>query len=228
MPVFWSGAVHDRNSERQRLRAYAFYCGLIWRYAEWHDRIGALRLAEPSLGRPMPVVLRDRLISQDLAMASLDLNAMAAVIDLAKVRRVLEIGAGYGRLSYMFASLYPGIDYVVADIAPALAVAKHYLPAVCAGKFSFVLPRELDAMPEQSFDLIINVSSLDEMPPAVQQRYIARIDRLCGRHLYLSGHYYRRNGQGLDQLNFPASWRLRFNQRHDVFPRWVEKLFSIR
>jgi len=161
----WNEAVTDRNNEAHRLRAYALYVGLIWQYATRHDHLGALQLAEPTLGCPMPVRLRGRLISQDLAMAALDLNAMAGIVPLPEVRRVLEIGAGYGRLAYLFASLFPSVEYTITDISPALAMAKNYLPAVTpSGRFSFVLPHELDAMPDRSFELIINVSSLDEMP----------------------------------------------------------------
>jgi len=228
MPV-WGEAVRDRNSPAQRLRAYAFYCGLIWQYAALHDQIGCLRLAEPSLGRPIPVWLHGRLISQDLANAALDLNAMASVIPLANARRVLEIGAGYGRLAYVFTSLFRDAEYTIADISPALAVSKNYLTAVTnEKKFSFVLPHQLDTMPDRSFDLVINVSSFDEMPPAVQNHYLQRIDRLCRGHLYLSG-YHRHLGEhvGLDDLPYPENWTKLLDRRHEIFPLWVEKVFAI-
>jgi hypothetical protein len=51
----WTEGVRDRNCPRQRLRAYAFCCGLIWQYAALHDKLGCLSLAEPSLGTLMPV-----------------------------------------------------------------------------------------------------------------------------------------------------------------------------
>lgn len=223
----WPQSVHDNNSEAHRLRAYALYVGLLWQYALLHDRIGALHLAEPSLGAPMPIWLNGRLISQDLAMASLDANRMASVVPFHKVSRVLEIGAGYGRLAYIIASLHPEVEYTIADIVPALAVAKAYLPAVCHGKFRFVQPHELDMMPDRSFDLVINVSSFDEMPPSVQVKYLDRVDRLCRGHLYLSGHHRLKERVGLEKLNYPSRWVSLFSQSHDVFPLWVEKVFSI-
>jgi putative sugar O-methyltransferase len=229
MPI-WGESVHDKTNPAQRLRAYAFYCGLIWQYAALHDKLGCLRLAEPSLGKPLPVWLHGRLISQDLANAALDMNAMAGVIPLVNARCVLEIGAGYGRLAYIFASLFPDVEYTIADISPALAVSQNYLLAVTsAKKFHFVLPHELDDMPHRSFDLVINVSSFDEMPPPVQNRYLQRIDRLCCGHLYLSG-YYRHIGErvGLDALPYPRSWTLLLDRGHEVFPLWCEKVFAIQ
>jgi len=35
---------------------------------------------------------------------------MAGIVPLPEVRRVLEIGAGYGRLAYLFASLFPSVE----------------------------------------------------------------------------------------------------------------------
>jgi putative sugar O-methyltransferase len=228
MPV-WGEAVHDRNSPTRRLRAYAFYCGLIWQYAALDDKLGCLQLTEPSFGKPIPVWLRGRLISQDLANAAMDMNAMASVVPLGKLRRVLEIGAGYGRLAYIFASLFPDVEYTIADISPALAVSQNYLRAVTtAKKFHFILPHQLDDMADRTFDLVINVSSLDEMPPSVQNRYLQRVDRLTSGHLYLSG-YYRHIGErvGLDALPYPKRWMVVLDRRHEVFPLWCEKVFAI-
>src|SRR5205823_8976500 len=60
MPL-WTETVHDLNSPQQRLRAYAFWCGLIWQYASLYDKLDCLRLPEPSFGTPMPVWLHGRL-----------------------------------------------------------------------------------------------------------------------------------------------------------------------
>ena len=227
MPV-WGEAVRDKNAEAQRLRAYAFWSGLIWQYAALSDQLGCLGLAEPSFGKPVPVWLHGRLISQDIANVAMDMNAMAGAIPLDKVRRVLEIGAGYGRLAYIFTSLFPDVEYTIADISPALAVSKNYLPAVSKGKFCFVLPHQLDSLPDHSFDLVINVSSFDEMPPPVQDRYLQRIERLCRGHLYLSGYSHHIGDRiGLDALNYPARWIALRNQPHEIFPAWVAKIFAV-
>ena len=221
--------VRDRDSPTYRLRAYAFWCGLVWQYASLNDELGCLRLAEPSLGRPIPVWLHGRLISQDLANAAMDLNSMARAIPLRKMRRVLEIGAGYGKLAYIFSSLFPEAEYTIADIAPVLAVSKNYLSAVTQGKhLNFVLPHELDAMPDHSFDLIINVSSLDEMPPPVQTRYLQRVDRLCRGHLYLSGYGWHIGERvGLNAVAYPSRWIAVYERTHEIFPLWVEKIFAL-
>jgi SAM-dependent methyltransferase len=233
MPL-WTETVRDLNSPQQRLRAYAFWCGLIWQYAALYDKLDCLRLPEPSFGTPMPVWLHGRLISQDLALAALNINVIARSVPLDNVRNVLEIGAGYGKLAYVFTSLFPNVEFTIADISPALAVSKSYLAAVVKGKkLRFVLPHELDAMLDDTFDLVINVSSLDEMPPSVQDRYLERIDRLCRGHLYLAG-YSRHLGDriGLSELHYDPRWIALYDKAMRCFRygsrRFLRSLKKIR
>lgn len=133
---------------------------------------------------------------------------MMRVVPLSKVRRVPEIGAGYGKLAYIFTSLYPEVDYTIADIAPALAVSRNYLPAVTNGKdLRFVLPHDLDNLPDRHSDLVINVSSLGEMPSPIQNRYLQPIDRLCRGRLYLAGYGHHLSDRvGLNELRYDAHW----------------------
>lgn len=49
----------------------------------------------------------------------------------------------------------------------------------------------------------------------------------CRGHLYLSGHHRLKERVGLEKLNYPSRWVSLFSQSHDVFPLWVEKVFSI-
>lgn len=247
-PVSIDGETGERRSDfsfsKRRLRAYAAYCGLLWQYSTLNDSLGCMRIAEPGTGQPMPVYLGGRLISQDIAMASLDLNRMASCIPLHDVRRVLEIGAGYGRLAYLFHSLFPKAQYYIVDISPALAVSQNYLAAVFGGdavaafsdtpsahrSLNFLLPYQLEQMSDGFFDLAINVSSFDEMPPDVATNYLRTIGRVCRGHLFLNG--YSRASHvgrlGLDELPYGQDWRLLCSKPHEIFPGWVEKVFEIK
>jgi SAM-dependent methyltransferase len=227
----------------RRILGYAMYTGLLWQFAQRHDQLGILNLVEPSLGHPMPVKLGGRRISQDQALAALDLNRLARVIPLHQVRRVLEIGAGYGRLSYFFHKLFPQAQYVIADIAPALAVSQNYIAATigenCVERFNsapaldrnfaFLLPRQMAAVPDGYFDLVINVNSMDEMPPAIVADYFLQIERLCRGNVYLAGWPYKLDGQriGVEEFPYTPQWKPRYS---DVSPSglgFVEKIFSL-
>jgi SAM-dependent methyltransferase len=232
------------NASRKRLRAYAVYCGLLWQYASGRDVLGCLGVPEPELGHPMPISLDRKKISQDIAMASLDLNNMAKCIPLRSKRRVLEIGAGYGRLAYLFRTLFPDVQYSIVDISPTLAISQNYLAETfgendvarfdqaspASRPFNFFLPHQLEAVPDRHFDLAINVSSFDEMPPEVSNAYLSTIGRVCRGHLFLSGYAHHggdRTGQGLNDLSYNPAWKMIYNERHEIFPGWIEKVFEI-
>jgi putative sugar O-methyltransferase len=158
------------------LRPFAAYVGLLWQLAQTRDRIGCLEVEEPKVGDPLPVSYFGRLISLDLAMCAHDLNTIASLTDLSQVNRVLEIGAGYGRMAHVLASLRPGVEYTIVDIPPAIAVSKYYLSRVIPeAKVRFVLPQGLSALASGSFDLAFNISSFDEMPAAFSVQYLQEI-----------------------------------------------------
>jgi putative sugar O-methyltransferase len=227
----------------RRLRAYAVYCGLLWQYASIHDKLNCLRVPEPPIGRPIPIWLGGKLISQDLAMASLNLNRMASSIRLGGIRKVLEIGAGYGRLAYLFHSVFPQVEYSIVDISPTLAVSQNYLASVFGEghvarfspdrgpprAFNFLLPNQLEQISDRYFDLVINISSFDEMPPEVSTSYLRSIERVCGGYVFLEGYgeASQAGRLGLDELPYNPAWRLLYGGSHEVFPNWVEKIFQI-
>jgi hypothetical protein len=61
-----------------------------------------------------------------------------------------------------------------------------------------------------------------------RRRYLKRIDRLCRGHLYLAG-YGKHLGErvGLNDLPYDPRWIVLYDQPHEVFPLWVEKVFAI-
>ncbi len=213
---------HGGDKNWIRLRSYALYCGLLWQYAKLSDRVGCLELPEPVYGSPMPVWFKGRLISQDLALSSLDINRMAEVISFKQGMKVLEIGAGYGRLAYALRSLFD-VDYTIVDIEPALTVARKYL----GYDYRYRTPADFEKT-TRSYDLVVNVSSFDEMPHDVSANYLKIINRVCTSHLYLSGYRIgQQNGNGLDQLDYPKNWKLMLDKPHAFVPHWVDKIFYI-
>jgi|ERR1700733_858955 len=234
------------GANTRRLLAYAICVGLLWQLAETADAVGCLDLDEPAFGHPMPVTLHGRLISQDQALTSFELNRMAEFIPLAKVRRVLEIGAGYGRLAYFFHKVFPQAQYVVADIAPALAVSQNYLAATLgesnverfnpsptfSAPFSFILPAQLKDVPDGFFDLVINVNSMDEMPPQIVGEYLKTIARVCRGHVYLSGWPAKRdesNGEriGVNEFPYDPAWRPLYSGPHRAPIGFVERMIAV-
>lgn len=246
------------SQEKRRLdwmqRAYGLYAGLLWRFASIQDDLGILRsLDEPSLGNPIPIVQNGRIISQDLALSALELNRVARHADLSRIRHVAEIGAGYGRLAYVLLNLAPHLEYSIFDIPPALAVSQNYLAGIF-GTRSVIpgwqndameramdrersprsvvtfLPHQLERMPDSYFDLVINVSSFDEMVSSQVKNYFSLIEQKCRGWLYVKGHSQNRAGDRLGLQNFPyhPQWELLFRAPDPFVGTFEERIYRVR
>lgn len=96
--------------------------------------------------------------------------------------RVLDIGAGYGRLAHRGVSAYPNCaDWCCVDAVPeSTFVAEYYLHHRGVAPPARVVPlHELDAALEPgSFDLALNIHSFPEMPLAAIRWWVEQLARL--------------------------------------------------
>ena len=174
---------------RWRFVHLCIFTRMLYIYASRFDPLKLLdRLDEPSFGNPFPVHFRGKLISQDLINSVLELYAAfeGKKIDFDAPVRMCEIGAGYGRNAFVFLSFFPNCTYTIVDIPPALYVSQQYLGTVCHNaKADFLLPQEAAQLPNNSFDMLINISSFHEMTPQQVDAYFGLIDRTLSGRLYL-------------------------------------------
>lgn len=235
---------------------YNLLTHLVWNFARRHDPERLLdRLHEPDEGSP-PQVRRDgRLISQDLANSMLEYRAiMDGGVQRDKVHTMLELGAGYGRTSYVFLSLELGMRVVVVDIPPALYLAERYLSsqfrdrkifrfrpfrayADVAAEFesadiAFLLPHQLELLPAKSVQLFVNISSLHEMRRDQIAFYLGEIDRLTSGWFYCKQWRSSVNAKdGIvvkeEEYGFPAHWRSLWRRDAPVQHLFFEQLFAI-
>jgi len=255
------GAVHAKidaasvaGLEQIAPAAYAAFMGLLWQYAVLKDELGCLKVcSEPLLGQPIPVTYKGKLISQDLATSSLELNRIAEHVDFANIKKVAEIGAGYGRLAYVVMLRFPWLQYYIFDIPPALVISQNYLqltlgensveefnggaPTVEENsetcKVRECLPHQLELFDDDCFDLVINISSFDEMPAPQVQNYFSLIDRKCRGWFYIKGHekapdWCEVSGGGLTELPYPDTWNLVYQGKDPFSPTFIERIYSLR
>jgi putative sugar O-methyltransferase len=177
-----------------------FLSNMVWDYAvKTCPRID--QLSEPAAGNPPRLLRNGRLISQDLANSALEADfVLANLPESTQVRRICELGAGYGRTAHALISLLPAVKYVVVDIPPALYVSQKYLASIYPGRkvftwrpfasyaeiseefaaadLAFLLPSQIEMLPDGLFDLFVNVSSLHEMRIDQIRYYFTQIRRL--------------------------------------------------
>jgi putative sugar O-methyltransferase len=181
---------------------------MLWEFVSRNDpeRL-TVKLIEPLEGNPPRLYLNKRIISQDLANAILEYKAVMSQINKTEINSILELGAGYGRTSYIFLKLLPNVKYIIADIPPALYIAENYLSNQFSNRnifkfrkftdfkeikeefenadIAFFLPNQLELLPQKIADLFLNISSLHEMRLDQILYYFDCIDRLIKKYVYL-------------------------------------------
>ncbi|MDQ4026152.1 MAG: putative sugar O-methyltransferase [Actinomycetota bacterium] len=202
---------------------YVFSVRLLWEYARRNDPLGVTDLEEPSLGDPLPVIWRGRLISQDLANGALEAAAISRALAGAEPSSILEIGAGYGRLGHVLLSVYGRSSYTVVDIEPALTLSRWYLsrlhPSRC---LHFLAPEETAGILDESASLALSVSSLQEMTPTQVKEYLCMLDRVAaGGTVYIKQWASWRNPADgftmrFDHYPIPSRWIPLFNESAPV------------
>ncbi len=213
------------------------------------------RLEEPLEGNPPRLHDHGRLISQDLANSVLEYRSiLAPQIDRGQIRTILELGPGYGRTAFVFLSALPGARYVLVDIPPALAVSERYLSSVFADRrifryrpfrsyaevrdeferaqIAFLLPQQLQLLPDRSVDLFVNISSLHEMRVDQIRYYFEILGRLLRGYCYLK--QWRESKIPYENVTIreadypiPRSWRQLYWRPCAIQQRFFEALFEL-
>lgn len=114
-------------------RIHGLFLALLWEYVRRRDPHDILtRLEEPELGDPVVATYRGRRISQDLCNSVHELYSATAGFPANRpgAGGVLELGGGYGRVTWAFIEEFPDTRYILCDIPPALGIAQAYLTAL--------------------------------------------------------------------------------------------------
>lgn len=241
-----------KGNKKIDLKAYSMFLGLLWQCALLTDKLDCLKVCEePAFGNPLPFYYKNQLISQDLATSVIELNRIHSLIDLNKIKNIAEIGSGYGRLAFTTVKRFPNIRYSLFDIPPAVVVGQNYLSEIFGedfvnkvsetthysseespSKISVYLPHQLEDFPNNFFDLIINISSFDEMSEKQQENYLTLIDSKCNGFFYIRGHkvvpsWCNCSGGGLEQIKYKKHWTLIYSGDDPISYNWCEKLFYL-
>jgi putative sugar O-methyltransferase len=237
--VGYNGFAPFRNPDY--LRFYAFYTGLIWHLMARHASDDLYRhLEEPALGAPILLRHEGRAISQDLAHSLMEyyrVKELVRQVCMPVQPTYLELGAGYGRLAYVFLSAQY-CRYVIVDIPPTILVARWYLTQLFPGRrvfgyrgfrdfaeirkemeaadIVFLSPNQLALLPDGYFDVAMSISSLHEMNLEQIHRYKALIAAKTARAVYFKQWTRWQNPEdGLDlktaDYAMPRPWRLILN-----------------
>jgi len=237
----------------QQRESYKQYVCHVWSIMQLLDKHRLhRRVSEPQIGNPFPVKFLGRRLSQDLATSIIECNTL---VDLAPPKsryKVAELGAGYGRLGYVFASTQPGL-YCIFNIPPALAVAQWYAEQIFdsrqifkfrsfkdfreisseldSRKLAFFTPNQLRSFPENFFDTFVTISTLPEMRTDQVNLYLKEFQRLSSRHIFIKQWKHWKNpsdGTDLDQnsYNLGAEWSISREWDDPVIPDFFNRIWK--
>ena len=218
-------------------------------YVESHDPLGLLDLLEEdgAFGA-LTFEIEGRRISRDLLDSALEIDALASWIGadrLAKAR-ILDIGAGYGRLAHRLCAWSRDVEVVATDAVPVSTfLCEYYLGyRGCARAAVVPLDEAETAVAAGGFDVALNIHSFAEAPRAavawwLERVAVARVPRilivdgepeLCAVESDLSRSRY---ADVLDRLGYrrvalrPKYARSDTLQRLGIFPAWYHA-FELR
>ncbi len=233
---------------------YKIFIASLWEYVSREDILKILsKIEEPLIGNPFLVAYKKRSLSQDLCNSVHEFYSITKEIDLNKRMDVAEIGAGYGRLAYVFLKAIPKISYTIIDIPPALFISQDYLSKVFFGekifyfrpfgsfkkvknefesaKIRFLMAHQIEYLPEKYFDHILTVSSFHEMTRKQIRNYIAHVDRLTKGYFYTK-QWLRSRTKDNDHITqkeypIPKKWRTIFQRHHPIQSTFFEALYKM-
>jgi len=140
------------------------------------------------LGNPVTVRCNDEDVCLDYLQAVFELEFIQDSLGTGDIRRILEIGAGYGRTCHVIVSNHPVKEYYILDLDNCLRISNNYLKAVLDplqfSKIHFVSADNIDSIADLKFDLCINIDSFGEMPMETVRYYLDYINKHCG-YLYV-------------------------------------------
>lgn len=206
---------------------------LLWRYASRHGDPLVMALSEPELGKPLPIALGGRLISQDLANAALETGTITRALNGREPERIVEIGGGYGRTAYALLHRFPRATYTIIDIEPAASIARWYLDTLLPGRVEVLDPEAATRLADASFDLGVSISSLQEMRLDQIAGYLALLDRVCrGGTVYLKQWSSWRNPVDdviaqFDDYPIAPAWRQVLRERCPIQTKFTQAAWAL-
>lgn len=146
------------------------------------------RIDNRNVGEPITVKYAGDEVCMDYVQAVLELEFITAGFN-PDGRRILEVGAGYGRACHTMLSNHDVAAYYIVDLENSLTLARGYLGKVLDAdqfaKVHFLTIDEVDELPDSTrFDLGLGVNAFAEMTVDTVRDYLGFFDQRCD-HFYV-------------------------------------------
>lgn len=262
-PILKSKFIYSDSKSKKKFKRFSFMSAFVYKvfvssFADHISQIDYLNLLdqieEPLTGNPFVINYKNKLISQDLCNSIHEFYTIQQSVTFPKKMKIAELGAGYGRLAFIFLKVLPDSSYCIIDIPPALYVSQNYLSAIFPGekvfkfrpfpsfkkvkkefeesRIRFLMPHQIKLLPKKQFDLFITISSLHEMRRDQIRNYIRQIDRLTKGYFYSKQWQRSRtsDNQNIKEHEYPLpkKWKIILrNSPHPIQSMFFDALYKI-
>jgi putative sugar O-methyltransferase len=166
------------------------------------------------IGNPVTVSVQSSEINIDHLFAVEEFLFIEQNCSEKEIRHVVEIGAGFGRTCQSLLKLSPLIEsYTIVDLPEVLKLSRAYLEKSIPELFEkirFISNEEMVEWESLKADLVINIDSFQEMPPAVIDNYR---DKIVNNAAY----FYCKNPVGKYEASCVGLPKLNADQLLDVY-----------
>lgn len=236
---------------------YKMFLWLYYQNIEQRDSLKLLgNIEEPIFGKADTYEIRGKRISHDLMQSLDEFYAIYPYVTNKKKHLVVaELGAGYGRLGYVFLNALQNSTYIIIDLPGSLIIAQHYMKTVfpkekiltfqknrtikkldrkTMEKYRIIClaPWQLPILEDNSLDIFVNIYSFQEMTHEQVNNYFALIDKKC-RGLFYTKQYYESDNPKdevtIDLKDYPfyKNWKKLFLKTSTIHQLNFEALFKI-
>ncbi len=182
-------------------KTYNKYTLILLNYLNNKNLVNYLNLInEDEYGNPIYITFNQRKHSFSSLNSIIELETINKNLNMDKIKRIIEIGAGSGRTCSSLIKMKENLNYTICDIPPALFVAQTNLEKIFPKKkifkfrsfksyneikdefekaeIKFLTSDQLKYLPSKTFDLSIAIDCLHEMNKNQVIKYFNEFDRL--------------------------------------------------
>ncbi len=255
LPALLSKPFKNFPMENRQRWLFIYYHVLYWEYIKKFDKKNLLRLNEPKLGFPLLINWKGKIFNQDLLNSITESYSIQEALEKENIqpKTILEVGGGYGRNMFIMKHLFPKAKIIMVDIPPAIILAEWYLKNIFPksrilklqdhkktsfpkefekADFIFLLPHQIELIPDKSIDLFININSFQEMTMKQIKVYFKEINRTTKGILYIK--QWKKQINKIDKLKinenqYPVykSWKKIFHREAPVMSKFFEAAYKI-
>lgn len=129
-------------------------------------------------------------------------------IDIKKIDKIIEFGAGYGCMAKLINTLSFTGKYVIFDIPEFLALQKYYLRSTNTnGNFDFI--DQMEKLEDSNPDIFIATWSLSESPLEIRDEFLRKIGK--PKYVLIA---YQANFESMDNIKYFQEYK-KNNQDYD-------------